>query len=427
MDERVAGALRLLPDYLGQHVLLSASSLLLGLAVSAPLVVLARNSARVRWPVLTFVSVIRTVPSLALLALFYPLLLALSSLSLEAVRAWSYAALGFLPSLLALTLYSMLPIVRNGVTALLNIDPAVMEAARGVGMTPRQSLLRVELPLAMPVIMAGIRTSAVWVIGTATLSTPVGQTSLGNYIFSGLQIENWVSVLFGCLSAVALAVIADQLLALVENGVATRRPLRVAWAGVARCRCRCGDSATTHGAKSAYVVGAKSFSEQYILADLMADRIVRAGSSATQRIGLGSVIAFKALSSTMRSTSYVDYSGHRLGKRSESQGFAAAGADARRDDAPAEGEVRGDVARIARIRERLCAGDAGRSGAVVERALDRRILPGMLVSCGSGPTSSFWRGRSGRRCATVMASRFGRSGSISRPSCIARSRVVKWM
>ena len=91
-------------------------------------------------------------------------------------------------------------------------------------MTPRQSLFRVERPLAMPVIMAGIRTSAVWVIGTATLSTPVGQTSLGNYIFSGLQIENWVSVLFGCLSAVALAVIADQLLALVENGVATRRP-----------------------------------------------------------------------------------------------------------------------------------------------------------------------------------------------------------
>jgi len=308
MDERVAGALRLLPDYLGQHVLLSASSLLLGLAVSAPLVVLARNSARVRWPVLTFVSVIQTVPSLALLALFYPLLLALSSLSLK-LFGHGFAALGFLPSLLALTLYSMLPIVRNGVTALLNIDPAVMEAARGVGMTPRQSLFRVELPLAMPVIMAGIRTSAVWVIGTATLSTPVGQTSLGNYIFSGLQIENWVSVLFGCLSAVALAVIADQLLALVENGVATRRPLRV-WLGLALLVVGVAAAIvpTTHGAKSAYVVGAKSFSEQYILADLMADRIVRAGSSATQRIGLGSVIAFKALSNN-EIDAYVDYSG----------------------------------------------------------------------------------------------------------------------
>lgn len=308
MDERVRSALSLLPDYLGQHVLLSAAALLLGLAVSAPLVVLAQRNPRVRWPVLTFVSVVQTVPSLALLALFYPLLLALSSLS-QKLFGHGFAALGFLPSLLALTLYSMLPIVRNGVTGLLNVDPAVLEAARGVGMTPRQSLFRVELPLAMPVIMAGIRTSAVWVIGTATLSTPVGQTSLGNYIFSGLQIENWVSVLFGCVSAVALAVITDQLLALVESGVANRRPMRV-WLGLALlvAGVAAAVAPSIHAAKSAYVIGAKSFSEQYILADLMADRISRAGSPVTQRVGLGSVIAFKALASN-DIDAYVDYSG----------------------------------------------------------------------------------------------------------------------
>jgi osmoprotectant transport system permease protein len=308
VDERVQGALRLLPDYLGQHVMLSASALLLGLVVSAPLVVLAQRSARVRWPVLAFVSLVQTVPSLALLALFYPLLLALSSLS-QKLFGHGFAALGFLPSLLALTLYSMLPIVRNGVTGLLNIDPAVLEAARGVGMTPRQSLFRVELPLAMPVIMAGIRTSAVWVIGTATLSTPVGQTSLGNYIFSGLQIENWVSVLFGCVSAVALALIADQLLALIEGGVANRRPMRI---GLGLALLVAGVAAaivpSIHSAKSAYVIGAKSFSEQYILADLMSDRIARAGSPVTQRAGLGSVIAFKALANN-EIDAYVDYSG----------------------------------------------------------------------------------------------------------------------
>ncbi|MFX8393393.1 ABC transporter permease subunit, partial [Acinetobacter baumannii] len=77
------------------------------------------------------------------------------------------------------------------------IDPALIEAAKGVGMTERQSLVMVELPLALPVMMAGIRTAAVWVIGTATLSTPIGQTSLGNYIFAGLQTQNWVFVLFG--------------------------------------------------------------------------------------------------------------------------------------------------------------------------------------------------------------------------------------
>ena len=97
------------------------------------------------------------------------------------------------------------------------------EAAVGVGMTPRQSLTMVEWPLALPIIMAGIRTAAVWVIGAATLSTPIGQTSLGNYIFTGLQTQNWVFVLFGCVAAALLAIAVDQLLGLIETGVAQRR------------------------------------------------------------------------------------------------------------------------------------------------------------------------------------------------------------
>ena len=102
-----------------------------------------------------------------------------------------------------------------------------MEAAKGVGMTDRQRLTMVELPLAAPVIMAGIRTAAVWTIGTATLSTPVGQTSLGDYIFSGLQTEDWVLVLFGCAAAAGLALIVDQLLGLIEAGAALRDRRRV--------------------------------------------------------------------------------------------------------------------------------------------------------------------------------------------------------
>src|SRR5205823_98996 len=136
--------------------------------------------------------------------LFYPLLLFLSALT-KSVAGAQFSALGFLPSLLALTLYSLLPILRNTVTGITGIDPAVKQAALGVGMTPLQTLLRVELPLALPVIMAGIRTASVLVIGTATLSTPVGQTSLGNYIFTGLQTQNWVDVTVGCVAAALLA------------------------------------------------------------------------------------------------------------------------------------------------------------------------------------------------------------------------------
>ena len=222
MNARLAAAFDLLPDYLAWHVLLSASALVLGVAISLPLAIVASRSPRLRWPVLALASLIQTIPSLALLALFYPLLLAISALSLAALGR-GFSALGFLPSLLALTLYSMLPILRNGVAGITGVDPAIREAADGVGMTARQKLFQVELPLAAPVIMAGVRTAAVWTIGAATLSTPVGQTSLGNYIFAGLQTENWVFVLFGCAASAVLALAADQLLGLVETGARLRR------------------------------------------------------------------------------------------------------------------------------------------------------------------------------------------------------------
>ena len=136
-------------------------------------------------------------------------------------------ALGFLPALIALSLYALLPIVRNGVAALQGIDPGVIEAADGLGMTRRQRLRMIELPLGAPVILAGIRTASVWTIGAATLATTVGQPSLGDLIFSGLQTENWVRVLVGCAGAAALALIVDGLLALIESGLKHRRPWRV--------------------------------------------------------------------------------------------------------------------------------------------------------------------------------------------------------
>ncbi|MEO8811926.1 MAG: glycine betaine ABC transporter substrate-binding protein [Caulobacteraceae bacterium] len=309
MDERLAAAWRLLPNYLAQHVLLSVCALVLGFAISLPLAVAASRSPAVRWPSLFGASLIQTIPSLALLALFYPLLLALSDLS----KSWfgrGFPALGFAPSLMALTLYSMLPILRNGVAGILGVDPAASEAARGMGMTEGQRLTRVELPLAAPVIMAGVRTAAVWTIGAATLATPVGQTSLGNYIFSGLQTENWVYVLFGCAASAGLALAADQLLGLIESGLSHRRPWRI-WAGAV------GLVAGTAAALSplvapagpgGYVVGAKNFSEQYILAELMANRLEAVGAHVTRKEDLGSATAYRALAAGEIDV-YVDYTG----------------------------------------------------------------------------------------------------------------------
>jgi osmoprotectant transport system permease protein len=307
-DPRWYEALDHLPDYLGNHVRVSVTALALGLLVSLPLAVAARNRPVMRGALLGLASIVQTVPGLALLALFYPLLLALAALSLRWF-GFDFSAFGFLPAVLALALYSMLPVLRNTITGLRGVDPAILEAAQGVGMTPRQSLFTVELPLALPVMMAGIRTAAVWVIGTATLSTPIGQTGLGNYIFAGLQTQNWVFVLFGCAAAALLALTVDQLLALIEAGIRGRSRLRIALGGVGLAALV---AATLTPAlarpASSYIVGAKTFAEQYVLSALVAQRLRAAGLSATTREGLGSNVIFDALVSGDIDV-YVDYSG----------------------------------------------------------------------------------------------------------------------
>ena len=307
-DPRWSEAAAHLPDYLGNHVRVSVMALALGLLVSLPLAIGARNQPVLRGVLLGLASIVQTVPGLALLALFYPLLLALASLSL-AWFGFGFSAFGFLPAVLALALYSMLPVLRNTITGLKGVDASLIEAAQGVGMTPRQSLFTVELPLALPVIMAGIRTAAVWVIGTATLSTPIGQTSLGNYIFAGLQTQNWVFVLFGCLAAAVLALAVDQLLALIETGVRDRSRVRAALGGVGIAALVAATLVPTLArSPSSYIVGAKTFAEQYVLSALIAQRLQAAGLTATTREGLGSNVIFDALV-TNDIDVYVDYSG----------------------------------------------------------------------------------------------------------------------
>jgi len=307
-DPRWSEALAHLTDYLGNHLRVSVVALALGLAASLPLAIAVRNRPVMRGVLLGLASIVQTVPGLALLALFYPLLLALASVSL-AWFGFSFSAFGFLPAVLALALYSMLPVLRNTITGLRGVEPSILEAAQGVGMTQLQSLVSVELPLALPVMMAGIRTAAVWVIGTATLSTPIGQTSLGNYIFAGLQTQNWVFVLFGCVAAAVLALAVDQLLALIETGIRARSRLRTALGGLGIAALVAAMLVPSMArSPSTYVVGAKTFSEQYVLSALIAQRLRAAGLSATTREGLGSNVIYQALL-TGDVDVYVDYSG----------------------------------------------------------------------------------------------------------------------
>jgi osmoprotectant transport system permease protein len=309
-----------LPQLLAGHLLLSVSALVVGIAISVPLGIAATRHPRLRGPALTLAGLIQTVPSMALLALMVPLL---------------GGMIGFVPAFIALTLYSMLPVLRNTVTGILEIDPALTEAARGVGMTDRQSLWWVELPLAAPIIIAGIRTATVWVVGMATLSTPVGAPSLGNYIFLGLQTRNWVAVLFGCFFAAGLAIVLDQLIRLMEHAARLRNP-RLAWAAgiglmvilvggllpeatrLVRGPAISGASeiqaaADEAGSKPTLVgqvltVGSKGFTEQYILAELLSLELEAAGATVQRRPNMGSTILFDALRSNTVDV-VVDYSG----------------------------------------------------------------------------------------------------------------------
>jgi osmoprotectant transport system permease protein len=286
------------------HLLLSGCAVAIGVLAGLPLAIASARSPHLRAPVLGLAGLVQTVPALALLALFYPALLILGRTTGLAIPA-----LGFLPALIALSLYALLPILRNGVAALEGIDPGVLEAADGLGMTPRQRLTLVELPLGAPVILAGIRTASVWTIGAATLATTVGQPSLGNLIFSGLQTENWERVLTGCAAAAALALIADGLLGLIERGLArrSRRRWLAGLAGIAIALAAALIPLPRAGGET-LVIGAKNFSEQYILASVIERRLQAAGYRTERRDNLGSTVAYQALAAGDIDV-YVDYSG----------------------------------------------------------------------------------------------------------------------
>jgi osmoprotectant transport system permease protein len=258
-------------------------------------------------------SVIQTIPALALLAAMVP---ALGALGLPAI--------GTLPALIGLCLYGVLPILRNVVTGIAGVDPAVREAARAVGMTSGQQLRIVELPLAAPVIVAGVRTAAVWLVGMATLSTPVGAPSLGNYIFGGLQTRRYESVLLGCVAAAALAMVLDGVIRALETGVRQRRVwrTRLAAAMLAIVVLVAAGSAAGFGSGSRpgprsgpastpgeITIGAKTFTEQFILAELLSLHLQRETHAGTRVLSsLGSTVVYDALRQGEIDL-YVDYTG----------------------------------------------------------------------------------------------------------------------
>ncbi|KKB43767.1 ABC transporter permease [Bacillus thermotolerans] len=183
-----------------EHLYISLAAALLGVIVAVPLGVLLSRIPRAADRFISFVGVLQTIPSLAILAFFIPIL-----------------GVGKTPAILALFFYSLLPILRNTYTGICNVSQGVREAGRGMGMNAWQSIFKIELPLALPVIMAGIRLSTVYLIGWATLAAFIGGGGLGDFIFDGLNLYQPELIIAGTIPATIMALLADRALALFEK------------------------------------------------------------------------------------------------------------------------------------------------------------------------------------------------------------------
>ena len=186
-----------------EHLFLVGIAIGIAILIGIPLGILITRKTSLRKPILGIANIFQTIPSLALFGLLIPIPI--------------IGGIGAVPAIVALTIYSLLPIIRNTYTGITSVDPAIREAGRGMGMTDRQLLLQVEIPLAMGVILAGVRVATVIAIGIATIAAAIGAGGLGVFIFSGISVVNSQLILAGAVPAAAIALLADFVIGWIEK------------------------------------------------------------------------------------------------------------------------------------------------------------------------------------------------------------------
>ena len=277
---------------IGQHVKLVAIAIIVAVAIGVPTGILLTRYRALRSPVLGIANVMQTIPSLALFGFLIPLPF--------------IGGIGARTALVALVLYSLLPIIRNTITGIMSVEPSVREAAVAMGMTDGQILRQVELPLAMGVIITGIRVATVIAVGVTTIAAAVGAGGLGVYIFRGLRQYDNNLLLAGALSSALLALAADFTLGLFERRFAlsadresarrSRAKLALVAAVVlviAGATFLWGSSRTNRADK--VVVGSKDFTESALLAEIVAQMLEARGVSVERRFELGGNLPHEAL------------------------------------------------------------------------------------------------------------------------------------
>ena len=193
-----------------EHIYISLMGLTLGIFFSVPLGILLSKTKKLSNFIIGITSLLQTIPSLALLAIMIPIF-----------------GVGKKPAIIALFIYSLLPILRNTFIGINGVDENIVDAGRGLGMTEFQSLAKIEIPLAVPAIMSGIRLSAVYIISWATIASYIGAGGLGDLIFSGLNNYNRPSIIFGTIPVTILALTVDFIFNKIENKVLAKTKMEV--------------------------------------------------------------------------------------------------------------------------------------------------------------------------------------------------------
>ena len=271
-----------------EHLVLVGLSISIAAGIGLPLGVLMTRKPRLSGPILTFANAVQTIPSLALFGFLIPLPF--------------IGGIGARTAIVALVLYSLLPIIRNTFTGISGVDPAIREAGRGMGMTDLQLLWTVEIPLALSVIFAGLRVATVLCVGIATIAAAVGAGGLGMFIFRGVSMVDSRLILAGAIPAAALALIADFGLGAIEKRFSKLLCLVIIAAGLVSC---------SHPDR--VVIGSKNFTEQIILGELLAQQIERTTQLPVQRkLNLGGTLLCHEALTAGQIDAYVEYTGTGL-------------------------------------------------------------------------------------------------------------------
>ncbi|RHW35718.1 ABC transporter permease subunit [Neobacillus notoginsengisoli] len=299
-------------NLLGQHIYLSIISVLIAIAVGVPLGIAISRNQHFSKPVIGTANVFQAIPSLALLGFLIP-----------------FIGIGSTPAIVMVVLYSLLPIVKNTYTGLTNIDRDILEAARGIGLTNSQIMRKIQLPLAFPVIMAGVRISAVTAVGLMTIAAFVGAGGLGYLVFSGVQTVDNNMILAGAIPACILALFIDFVVGKLESSISYKTkmasPAKKAKPSFAKrialpamiAILVIGIGATyafnIAGAKEKITIGSKNFTESIILGNILADLIEEKTDIQVERkLNLGGTnVVFGALRKG-DVDAYVEYTGTGL-------------------------------------------------------------------------------------------------------------------